>query len=140
MNRFTKTIAILGVIFLAFGCEKDQFKHKHFDFSYADNIAGTYVGIRKFHTPGKAPISGTITVVVEDRRSDKVCNFYIDYFNREFNVKPNGVFEDKLILSEGTVDTYNGYFKDGILYYSQKTEHPKNGLKYYPITMKLYKQ
>lgn len=147
MNRFTKTIAILGVILLAFGCKKNQFKQKHFDFSYADDIAGTYVGIRTLDgpvywgmPPGTMDLSDTITVVVEDRRTDKVCSFYIDYLEKEFNVQPDGVFIDEQIISDPDVDTYYGYFKDGVLYYSKRTNYYKVGVEFYPLTMKLYKQ
>lgn len=114
------------------GCKK--FDHGPIDFSYADGIAGTYIGIRENHDsephpPNYSPID-TITVVVEDHRTDKVCAFYIDYFHQDYIVKPNGDFVDIYqSYNENTGDYtsvhHSGYFKGDSLLYTQKTNYTK---------------
>ena len=152
MNNLSNIIAISFVIFIAFGCKKDKFEHKPINFSYADDIAGTYVGLRTKHplywggNPATFQPVDTITVIVEDRRTDKVCNFYISYFNKEFMIKPDKYFINISVSSgtgSGTTssrNTYVGYFEDDILHYSHLFENIHYTGSYYPTFMKLYKQ
>ncbi len=151
MNKAILFSSVLILTLLTTGCKKDKFEHKPIDFSYADDLAGTYVGVRKKDgplywgsPPGTYQSIDTITVIVEDRRTEKVCTFHIGYFNKEYIIKPNKYFINESTTSGGGSnsyrETYVGYFKDGILYYSKKHENLHYTGSYYPIIMKLYKQ
>lgn len=150
MNKITKITAISILILFTLSCKKEEFDQGPIDFSYADDIAGTYIGIRTKNgptywgaPPGLLNLKDTITVVVEDRRTDKVCSFYIDYFDKEFMVNPSFVFINEQSNSGGGYSvgqTYYGYFNEGVLHYSQRTEYYKYPQVFYPVKLKLYKQ
>ena len=151
MNKATNIIALFFIILLVLGCKKEQFEHGPIDFKYADNIAGTYIGIRTKDGPiywtapeGALNPIDTITVVVEDHRTDKVCSFYIDYFDNEFIVKPNGNFIDDYSSfgdpGASTGSTYRGYFKGDTLIYTNTTDFYKYNVTFNSVEFKLVKQ
>lgn len=133
-----------------FGCKKNKFEHKSPDFSYADDISGTYIGTRTKDNPswwgappGAIQKVDTITVIVEDRRTNSVCGFHIDYFDKEFIIRPNNYFINEIIIPSAPnscSNKYTGYFKNGVLHYSYKVQCYKYPLVYYPEILKLYKQ
>lgn len=150
MNKAILFSSVLILTLLATGCKKEKFEHKPIDFSYADDIAGTYVGVRTKHplywggNPATFQPVDTVTVIVEDRRTDKVCIFHIGYFNKEFIIKPNKFFINESSTSGGGSNsyrnTYAGYFEGDILYYSHELESIHYTGSYYPTLLKLYKQ
>lgn len=86
------------MLLFAISCKKRHFEHQAISFSFADSIPGTYVGTRYAFTgpwTGAQPIIDTISVDVLDKRTDKICKFYIDCFNEEVILSENKQFATK---------------------------------------------
>ena len=86
------------MLILPISCKKKHFVHQPINFSFADSIAGTYVGTRyTFVGPWTftPPVVDTISVEVLDKRTDKICTFYIDCFDEEIILREDKKFTTK---------------------------------------------
>ena len=76
---------LISFFFIGLSCQKElpSFAHSDIDFSFADSIAGTYMG--NLHTESGPPLmlvnDTIINIEVIDARTSKECKFYVDYFN-----------------------------------------------------------
>ena len=89
MNKLIITL-IVFLLFATSSCKKEHFEHQPINFSFADSIAGTYVGVRMKRAYQSYPeIYDTISVKVIDKRTNQLCKFYLECFDQEVILSEN---------------------------------------------------
>lgn len=92
----------LGLLFMVFfSCDKEEkleaketYDQKPIDFSFADSIAGVYIGDAYIaYSPSPSDID-TVNLIINviDYRTDYECKFYIDYLQDTVLLYTNGHF------------------------------------------------
>lgn len=73
----------------------ENFIHEPINFSFADSIAGIYVGskITNSGPPNFIISEEQVSITVTDVRTEKECRFYVDLFDENVLVLRNGSFE-----------------------------------------------
>lgn len=137
-TTMNKSFLILLVL-LVYGCDKSDplevnvdHQHGEIDFTFADSIAGTYVGDRILNSSPIHADTSQITVQVIDLRTKYECKFYIDYIDDTVYLVRNGWFETKWDDTQNSSHqgfTHKNYFKNNQLvlerlFYSDVVDYP----------------
>lgn len=98
MNKLLGVFILVMISFSMGSCKKQKIEVESFDFSYADDIEGTYIGIRRQDYGPYSPNAihqvsyDTVIVEISDHRNSKTCKFKFDLWDDYIVLRPNMTF------------------------------------------------
>lgn len=127
MNKLFGILILAILMFSLESCEKKKIEVKSLDFSYADDISGTYVGTRRRDLGPYAPsehqniIFDTIVVEITDHRNSRTCEFRLDIWDEPIILRPDMTYTTtfQFKTEHGHHDWGELSIKDGVFRYAE---------------------